>query len=79
MDLHPYNIEHHDTTCHDNCHARMHGPIHDGRLRACQSCLLGLIYILRLVYTIRCFKVMACLGFQLVDGSIKGQVLPFSC
>ncbi len=22
------------------CHARMHGLIHDGRLRACPSCLL---------------------------------------
>jgi hypothetical protein len=26
---------------------------------------LGLIYIFRLLYAIRCFKVMACLGFQL--------------
>jgi len=25
--------------------------------------LLGLIYIFRLLYAIRCFKVMACLGF----------------
>jgi hypothetical protein len=36
------------------CHACMHGLIHDGRLRACQSCLLGLMYVLRLLYTIRC-------------------------
>jgi len=33
----------------------------------------------RLLYVIRCFRVMACLGFQLVDICIKGQVLPFSC
>jgi len=39
MDLHPYDIEHHDTTRHDNCHARIHGLMHDNRLRACQSCL----------------------------------------
>jgi hypothetical protein len=41
--------------------------------------LLRLMYILKLLYDIRCFKVMACLGFQLVDGYIKGQALPFSC
>jgi len=35
------------------CHARMHGLIHDGRLRACQSCLLGLIYALGLMYVLR--------------------------
>jgi len=58
------------------CHACMHGFIHDGWLRACQSCLLGLMYVLRLLYVITCFKVMACLGFQLVDGCIKGQALP---
>jgi len=46
-----------------SCHARMHGLIHDGRLWACQSCLLGLMYALRLLYAIRCFRVMACLGF----------------
>jgi len=50
----------------------MHGLIHDGRLRACHSCLLGLMYVHRLLYVIRCFKVMACLGFELVDGYIKG-------
>jgi hypothetical protein len=61
------------------CHAHMHGLIHDGWLRACQSCLLGLMYVFRLLYAIMCFRVMACLGFQLVDGFIKGQVLPFSC
>jgi len=77
MDLHPYDTIHHDTTHHDNCHARMHGLIHDGWLRACQSCLLGLMYVLRLLCVIMCFKVMACLGFQLVNGYIKGQVLPF--
>ncbi len=27
-----------------NCHARMHGLMHDGRLRACPSYLLGLLY-----------------------------------
>jgi len=61
------------------CHARMHGLIHDGRLRACQSCLLGLMYVFRLLYVIKCFRVMTCLGFQLVDGCMKGQVLRFSC
>jgi hypothetical protein len=29
------------------CHARMNGLIHDNWLRACQSCLLGLMYALR--------------------------------
>jgi len=29
------------------CHVRMHGLMHDGRLRACPSCLLGLLYIHR--------------------------------
>jgi hypothetical protein len=29
------------------CHARMHGLIHDGRLRACPSYLLGLMYSCR--------------------------------
>jgi hypothetical protein len=47
MDLHPYNIVCHDTTRHDNCHARMHGLIHDGRLQACPSCLLRLMYVLK--------------------------------
>jgi hypothetical protein len=28
MDLHPYDIVHHYTKCHDNYHARMHGLIH---------------------------------------------------
>jgi hypothetical protein len=28
----------------DLCHAHMHSLIHDGRLRACQSYLLGLMY-----------------------------------
>jgi len=28
-------------------HAHMHGLIHDDRLRTCQSCLLGLMYALR--------------------------------
>jgi len=62
----------------NQCHAHMHGLIHDGQLRACQSCLLGLMYVFKLLYAIRCFRVMACLGFQLVDNSIKGQALPFS-
>jgi len=47
MNLHPYDTVRHDITPHNNCHAHMHGLIHDGRLRACQSCLLGLIYALR--------------------------------
>jgi len=44
MDSHPYDTVCHDTTRHDNCHARMHGLIHDGRLRACSSYFLGLMY-----------------------------------
>jgi len=78
MDLHPYDTVLHDTTHHDNCHAHMHGLIYDGWLRACQSCLLGLMYVLKLLYIIRCFKVMACLRFKFVDGYMKGQALPFS-
>jgi hypothetical protein len=79
MDLHPYDTVRHDTTRHDSCHAHMHGLIYDDWLHACQSCLLGLMYVLRLLYDIRCFRVMACLGFQLVDDYKKGQALPFSC
>jgi len=79
MDLHLYDIKRHDTTRHNSCHAHMHGLIHDNRLRACQSCLLGLMYVFRLLYTIKCFRVIACLGFQFVDDCIKGQALPFSC
>jgi hypothetical protein len=30
-----------------NYDARMHGLIHDDRLRASQSCLLGLMYVFR--------------------------------
>jgi len=44
---------------------------YDGRLRACPSCLLGLMYVLRWLYVIR------CLGFQLVGGCIKSQAFPF--
>jgi hypothetical protein len=66
MDLHLYDTVRHDTTRQDNCHACMHGLIHDGWLRACQSCLLGLMYVLRLLYAIRCFRVMACLRFNLL-------------
>jgi hypothetical protein len=33
---------------------------------------LGLMYVFKLLYISRCFKVMACLGFQLVDNCIKG-------
>jgi hypothetical protein len=40
MDLHPY-----DTIRHDNYHAHMHGIMHDNRLRAYPSCLLGLMYV----------------------------------
>jgi hypothetical protein len=47
----------------DICYARMHDLIHDSRLWTCQPCLLGLMYIFRLLYTIKCFRVMACLGF----------------
>jgi hypothetical protein len=65
MDLHAYNIVCHDTICHDNYHAHMHGLIHDDRLRACQSCLLKLMYVLGLLYDI------TCLGFQLVGNYIK--------
>jgi hypothetical protein len=31
----------------EKCHACMHGLIHDGQLRACPSCLLGLMYVCR--------------------------------
>jgi hypothetical protein len=41
MDLHPYDTVRHDTTRH----ARMHGLMHDDWLRACPSCLLGLMYV----------------------------------
>jgi hypothetical protein len=47
MDLHPYDTKFHDTTCHDSYHAHMHDLIHDGQLRACQSCILGLMYALK--------------------------------
>jgi hypothetical protein len=47
----------------DICHAHMHDLIHDSWLWTCQSCFLGLMYIFRLLYAIRCFRVMACLGF----------------
>jgi hypothetical protein len=30
-----------------NCHAHMHGLIHDGQLQTSQSCLLGLMYSFR--------------------------------
>jgi hypothetical protein len=77
MDLHPYDIKRHNITHHNNCHAHMHGFINDGRLRACQSCFLGLMYLFKLLYAIKCFRVMVCLGFQLFYGCIKGQVFPF--
>jgi hypothetical protein len=32
------------------------------------------MYILRLLYVIRCFRVMACLRFQLVDNCIKTKL-----
>ncbi len=35
--------------------------------------------VFSLMYAIKCFRVMACLGFQLVGGYIKSQALPFSC
>jgi hypothetical protein len=63
MDLYLYDTVRHGITRHDSYHACMHGLIHDGRLQACQSCLLGLMYALRLLYAIRCFRVMACLEF----------------
>jgi len=40
---------------------------------------LGLIYIFRLLYVIRCFRVTTCLGFKLVGNYIEGQSFPFSC
>jgi hypothetical protein len=48
MDLHLYDIVCHDTTHHENCHAHIHGLIHDGRLQACPSCLLGLMCAFRI-------------------------------
>jgi hypothetical protein len=59
MDLHPYDTERHDITHHNNYHARMYSLIHDGPVMGMPIMRLGLMYI------IRCFKVMACLGFQL--------------
>ncbi len=65
------------------CHVHIHGLIHDSFLQACQSCLLGLMYALRvmyvcrLLYVIRCFRVMACLGFELIGDHIKGQAFSF--
>jgi hypothetical protein len=58
MDLHPY-----DTVCHDNCHARMHSLIHDGRLRACPSCFLRLLYVCRVNVFFRWLYTIWCLGF----------------
>jgi hypothetical protein len=78
MDLYPYDTVCHNITRHDSYYACMHGFIHDGRLWACQSCLLGLMYICRLPYAIRCFRVMTCLGFELVGACIKGQAISFS-
>jgi hypothetical protein len=63
MDLHPYATERHDITRHNNCHAYMHGLIHEV---TCMPIMpLELMYVFRLLYVIRCFRVMACLGFQL--------------
>ncbi len=39
MGLHPYDIECHNTTRQDSCHACMHDLIYDDQLRAYQSCL----------------------------------------
>jgi len=50
------------------CHARMHGLMHDGRLRACPSYLLGLLYgckvmnVLKWLCAIR-FRVSAFGGY----------------
>jgi hypothetical protein len=40
---------------------------------------LGLMYVLRLLYAIRCFRVMACLGFQLFWRLYKRLSFPLSC
>ncbi len=50
----------------------IHGLIHDGQLRACPCALLGLMYGLRQLYTIK------YLGFQFVGDGIKGPNLSFS-
>ncbi len=50
----------------------VHGLIHDGQLQACPCALLGLMYGLRRLYTIK------YLGFQFVDDNIKGPNLSFS-
>jgi hypothetical protein len=50
----------------------VHGLIHDGQLRACPCALLGLMYGLKRLSTIR------YLGFQFVGDSIKGPNLSFS-
>ncbi len=34
------------------------------------------MYIFRLLYVIRCLKVMVCLGFQLVGRCIKAKFFP---
>ncbi len=48
------------------CHAHMHGLIHDGRLWACSSCLLGLICMfVRLMCVHKWLYVIRYLGFQL--------------
>ncbi len=47
MDLHPYDTIRHNTIRHNNYHARMHAFIHDNQLWGCKSCLLGLMYILK--------------------------------
>ncbi len=56
------------------CHARMHGLMHDRQLWACPSCLLGLMYVLRWLYAIKCLR------FQLVGDCIKAKpfLFPFS-
>jgi hypothetical protein len=35
---------------------------------------LGLMCVLRLLYAIRCFRVMACLRFSFVDDYIKAKL-----
>jgi hypothetical protein len=49
MDLHPYDTVCHDTTRHDSCPAHTHDLIYDGRLWACPSWLLGLMYVCRVI------------------------------
>jgi hypothetical protein len=48
----------------------MHALMHDDRLWACPSCPLGLMYVIRWLYAIK------CLGFHFIGGYIKAKPFP---